>query len=957
VIPEIIEWVNLMKKISVLKRATAVFCGLALVFTLSAVPTPLNPVEAVTAANTASYEWKNVTVGGGGGFLDGIVYNPTEEGLVYARTDMGGAYRRDKTTGNWIPLTDWVSPEEWNLLGIESLATDPVEPNRLYLALGTYTNSWTSMNGYIAISEDYGDTFDLVEMPFKMGGNMPGRGMGERLNIDPNSNNVLYMGARGMSAKGETEGSLWRSEDYGKTWDKVEGLPTGGPFIEDKSAEYSWDPQGVIWTAFDKSSSKKGTPCQTIYVGVADKDCPIIMSNDGGETWEPMTNQPVADTFTKRNPEVDFPIGIPHHGVLTDNGILYVTYSDRAGPYQSEDGALFKCDTKTMTWTDITPYLSCSYGWYELPDGTSAEGFTYEYGTNFGFGGLAVDPQDPDTIMTASMQSWWPDNYIFRSNDGGVTWNNSGTWVSYPSRFLNYTLDISAAPWLDFGKPVNATDGGELAAGDNPSPKIGWMIEAMAINPFNSDEMMYGTGATLYRTDNATVWDDYVYDYSTYPATVTRPEDDPYMNIYSAANGIEETAVLDLIVPEVDGVKLISGLGDINGFVHTDVNKPMNMMSSLVMTSGTGLDYAGNNPNYIVRVGNGDPEQYTPTKHVVAISEDGGATWSEPSNPLYASVTGWDAAPQGGNVAVSADGSSFVWAPADGFAVGVFIQGGWKEVETLPSGAWVASDRVNDNIFYATAGDGFYKSTDGGMTFELIDNLPEIGIPKPNAVPDNEGHVWLPIKNGDGNSKTSDNGGFYFSQDGGETWDVVSNGSKAFDYASVVGFGKAAEGETYPAIYTCAKIGGEQGVFRSDDMGENWVRINDDAHQYGSNNYVITGDMREYGTVYYGANGRGIIMGFLSDTPNTGENGNKNDDDDKNIVYGDVDCDGDACKITDIILLSKHISKKLTLPAEKQHYKNSNCYQKGTNGSAVDTSDLKTIIDILLGSKITLPVK
>jgi xyloglucan-specific exo-beta-1,4-glucanase len=36
----------------------------------------------------------------------GISYSATERGLVYARTDIGGAYRLDSTTGRWIPLMD-----------------------------------------------------------------------------------------------------------------------------------------------------------------------------------------------------------------------------------------------------------------------------------------------------------------------------------------------------------------------------------------------------------------------------------------------------------------------------------------------------------------------------------------------------------------------------------------------------------------------------------------------------------------------------------------------------------------------------------------------------------------------------------------------------------------------------------------------------------------------------------
>jgi xyloglucan-specific exo-beta-1,4-glucanase len=63
------------------------------------------------------------------------------------------------------------------------------------------------------------------------------------------------------------------------------------------------------------------------------------------------------------------------------------------------------------------------------------------------------------------------------------------------------------------------------------------------------------------------------------------------------------------------------------------------------------------------------------------------------------------------------------------------------------------------------------------------------------------------------------------------------------------------------ALYSSAQVNGVRGIFRSDNAGAGWVRINDDQHQYGSTDAAITGDPRVYGRVYIGANGRGIIFG------------------------------------------------------------------------------------------------
>lgn len=59
--------------------------------------------------------------------------------------------------------------------GIDALATDPIDTNRLYLAVGMYTNEWDPNVGSILRSTDQGTTWAETKLPFKVGGNMPGR--------------------------------------------------------------------------------------------------------------------------------------------------------------------------------------------------------------------------------------------------------------------------------------------------------------------------------------------------------------------------------------------------------------------------------------------------------------------------------------------------------------------------------------------------------------------------------------------------------------------------------------------------------------------------------------------------------------------------------------------------------------------------------------------------------------
>lgn len=134
------------------------------------------------AAPSENYTWKNVRIDGGG-FVPGIIFNQKEADLIYARTDIGGAYRWNSATSSWIPLLDWVGWDNWGWNGVMSLATDAADPNRVYAAVGMYTNTWDPNNGAILRSTDRGNTWQATPLPFKVGGNMPGRGMGERLKL------------------------------------------------------------------------------------------------------------------------------------------------------------------------------------------------------------------------------------------------------------------------------------------------------------------------------------------------------------------------------------------------------------------------------------------------------------------------------------------------------------------------------------------------------------------------------------------------------------------------------------------------------------------------------------------------------------------------------------------------------------------------------------------------------
>jgi len=745
-----------------------------------------------SAAPSQAYTWKSVVTGGGGGFIPGIIFNQTQPNLIYVRTDIGGAYRWNQSTSKWIPLTDWVGWDQWGLTGIASIATDPVEPNRVYAAAGTYTNDWDPNNGAILRSTDQGNTWAVTPLPFKVGGNMPGRGAGERLAIDPNKNNIIYFGA--PSGHG-----LWKSTDYGVTWAEVTSFPNPGNYAQDPNDPWGYanDNQGLYWVTFDKRSATPGNTTQVIYVGVADLDNTLYRSLDGGATWQRVANQPTGF--------------MAHKGVLdTVNGYLFIATSDKGGPYDGGHGDVWRYDTASGSWTQISP----------IPSSDVDNNY-------FGYAGLTIDRQNPGTIMVTAYSSWWPDTIIWRSVDSGATWTKVWDWTRYPNRSYKYVQDVSGAPWLQL-PDAPLCGGGRPGAEINP--KLGWMTETMEIDPFNSDRMMYGTGATLYGTNDLTVWDQ--------SAT-------SQITIQVMAQGIEELSVQDLISPP-SGAPLVSVVGDVGGFRHDNLDVAPSTSFAAPRGSNTSIDYAELNPSKMFKVGNGDTAN---CEKNAGYSTNGGTSWTPvPKEP--SGVTG------GGTVAVSANGGTVVWSP-DGTGVNRTTNNAktWSASSGIPAGAVVESDRVNDSKFYGFSNGTFYVSTNGGSSFSAT---AATGLPttaKFKAMPGHEGDIWLA-----GGSATGVYG-LWHSTNSGASFTKLANVQEA----DVIGFGKAAPGQSYMALYTSAKIDNVRGIYRSDDGGATWVRINDDQHQYAWTGATITGDPRIYGRVYLGTNGRGIL--YADPTP------------------------------------------------------------------------------------------
>ncbi|HEX7584007.1 MAG TPA: T9SS type A sorting domain-containing protein, partial [Prolixibacteraceae bacterium] len=340
----------------------------------------------------------------------------------------------------------------------------------------------------------------------------------------------------------------------------------------------------------------------------------------------------------------------------------------------------------------------------------------------------------------------------------------------------------------------------------------------IVLDPFNADRAFVTSGNGLFMTQNLSA------------AT---------SSWIFQVKGLDETVPLDLVNPPY-GAPLISVIGDYDGFRHNnlDVSPTLGRHNPSIGSTST-LDFAEKNPGVVVRAG-----------ATAYYSADNAKTWKL----LPVPVTG----AKDGSMAVSSDGSTIAWSPN---AQTVYITTNkttWTKSTGAPTGQRIIADRVNAQKFYVISSQNLYTSTDGGKTFAIgATNALLTQVKKYRATPGYEGDIWIP------------NGSMGLFR---SIWSNSVTSIKKMTSVSAceaVGFGKAASGQTFPAIYIWGTVNGVEGIFRSDNEGIGWVRINDAAHEFGGtgNANEVLGDPRIYGRVYMSTAGRGIVYGDLVDGP------------------------------------------------------------------------------------------
>ncbi|HAJ97820.1 MAG TPA: 1,4-beta-glucanase [Ruminococcus sp.] len=871
------------------KAVTAVLCASMLCGTMAVMPaTMVNATDSMES----SYEWGTLRIGGGG-FVSGIV---TGKDVMYARTDVGGAYRYNYDTESWEQLLDFVSDADRGLLSVDAMAIDPTDDNTVYFLCGCAY--FSAEKTVIFKTTDGGETFKEIDVTnlIKVMGNGDGRQCGEAIAVDPDNPKVIYAGGD-VTSDANSKSALIKSTDGGETWEPVIGYDDLGLF--DSTTKWPTWTENIARSVTDGAYQTQNGVANIaisngkVYVGTSKTGVANVhVANVKDDKFEVLSEDLPTDVYPSR-------INVEASGNLLISYIAGLAFNGASGGgyrYDPSNG-------------EVTQILDSAKG----------------------FGSIWTDPSNPDHMLAGTCGKWedqlwqpwtdehgatWGDQY-FRSMDGGKTWEN-------------FTPGKSAG-WGQEAISEYLQDGGYAWIRDKAIHWSGTVVT----DPRNSDRMFITSGNGVFIAEN--IWS-------------TDPEKRPVFTFHP--DGIEEVVALDFVSTS-DGLDL-SAIGDYDGFVHESPDK-IGLQYQPNMGSTSAIAVCPQNTDVWARIAEGDngAGYYTTdrgkTWNAFTPSTKGGKlAIAQIDKDTYRI---FNTGKNDGGVAYSDD-----WGATWNSCEGIPSQYGSKPTMLLvepndPNTVYAYATYYNSSWFYSKtapdASDAQYKlcvSTDGGKTFTSTDICMYDQC-------DSAGRIaYL----GEGNLILG--GGWYGMyhatvKDGKVTVEKLDN----VNYCKTVGYGAPEKEGGLNTLYMYGKPAEDdtEGIYRSTDGGATWVCINTD-HVYGGtgNGNFLVGDMDEFGKVYMSTVGCGIVYGQLAGSAPSEPITTPTDPTapDSKVVYGDVDCDG-TVTILDVLTLNQHL---LGIGDELKEGGDKNA--DVDNNNVLDDTDAMNILKSLV-NLVSLPVK
>jgi photosystem II stability/assembly factor-like uncharacterized protein len=352
------------------------------------------PIEGAVRTDATGYQWQRLPLGAGG-FVTGLVIHAT--GAMYARTDVGGAYRFDRATSTWQQMLTTASVPDAdparNDYAVESVAVSPADAGTVVLSVGDDSDPGEGdplpTTGRVLRSTDGGRTWTASAQAFFISGNAEIRQRSERIAIDPFDPRRVLLGTRRQG--------LWVSTDAARTFTQIapDRVPVG------TAPNPAGVHGGVGFVTFDPTVRGR------VYAGVAGVG--VLRSDDSGVTWR--TIVPVRGANQ-----------VPLEGSITA-GQLLVSLSTVEG---DAAGFIGRYDPTTGTVTSLVPDARAS-AWSG-----------------------AVDPRDPRHVVIT--EDAVRSGKLWRTTDGGTTWKTLD--ISIDASSIPWLQRTDLADFMSVGRLV-----------------------------------------------------------------------------------------------------------------------------------------------------------------------------------------------------------------------------------------------------------------------------------------------------------------------------------------------------------------------------------------------------------------------------------------------------------------------------------------------------------------------
>ncbi len=638
-------------------------------------------------------------------------------------------------------------------------------------------------------------------------------------------------------------------------------------------------------------------------------------------TWQPITDHFSADQSQYYGGE----------SIALDPQNPNVVYI-AAGKYLDQDpGAIFKSEDRGQSWSQpllqlpmggnepkrwlgerlaVDPsnsnhvlFGSRQDGLWRSQDGgqswSSVESLRTEADTTVGISTVVFDPQNPKTIYAAAFGDG-----VYQSLDGGGSWRSlKGGPTSARSLLIDPQGTLYATEQGIYRYQAGQWDHQQPPVKD-PAQAI---FTSLTFHPTNPQRLWASLGESgksaifesqdggetwsrsrLARQNQVPWWTDFMQSQPWISSIQADPHqpgklwlgdwyglwqlEDVDASSPSWQNpvwGHEQTVTFDLIAP-AQGPLLISGLADVDGFLHSALDQPPQQRMGLwqggrqqTLSDTYSLAYSPQQPQFWVRAaGKRWNEIYQ-----VALSEDGGQRWrtasSFPENtmPLRVAMSATEA-----KTIVVMTRKSSAFNSQDGGAT-------WQASQGLPQqlkGPWnwsqplAADGTVGDRFYYldyqSDQPSKLLRSDNGGQQFQPTSaQLPATSKAVLRTVPGRPNQLWLAL----------DEAGLYASEDGGDSFEKIPSIAHA-DLLAIAPPKSNAAPPNSPGIYihgNLAQPGNgnqtaqltETAIYHSTDGGKHWQQVN--RQPIGNQPNTLAVSPQVEGLVFVGTNGRGIFYG------------------------------------------------------------------------------------------------